>query len=134
MLTNAAITIFNRYPDKEQKKFTYVPHILEDIWFHTAQKATVSDGKLDSADEYKIRVPFPRDGWVPPERYRNLEKLENHWTVQKEDFFILGVWEHGEVSNVSEIKKKFSGVVGTVLNYSENFFGNSPHIRVGGGS
>ena len=44
------------------------------------------------------------------------------------------LWGGGVVSGIDEIKKEFSGIVGKVLSHSENFFGASKHIRIGGGS
>lgn len=135
MLTNAATTVFNKFPDRESKKMIYIPHYVERVWFHTNQKSTVSDKGLVSADEYKIRIPYSECvDWLPVDDFMELADPGENWTVQNGDFFIVGTWSGGNVSGISEIKKAFSGVVGTVLSHSENFFGSSQHIRIGGGS
>ena len=36
--------------------------------------------------------------------------------------------------SIEDIRKRFSGTIGKVLSHSENFFGSSKHIRIGGGS
>lgn len=133
MLTNATITIFNRFADQKLKKFIYVPHILPDVWFHEKQVIRSEQGGLVSANDYRIRIPFPRDGWLPPNDFKDLADTENQWTVQDKDFFLVGTWEGGPVNGIDELKKKFSGTVGIILNHSENFFGSSQHIRIGGG-
>lgn len=133
MITNAAITIFNKYPDKSSGKFIYVPHYLPEVWFHAGQKTEVNQGNLASANEYKIRIPFPQEGWLPSESFQRSDKTEGNWTVQEGDFFLVEDWGKECVESITEIKKKFSGTVGIVLNHSENFFGSSPHIRIGGG-
>lgn len=133
MLTNATITIFNRFADQKFKKFIYVPHILPDVWFHEKQVIRPEQGGLVSANDYRIRIPFPRDGWLPPNDFKDLADTENQWTVQDKDFFLVGTWEGGPVNGIDELKKKFSGTVGIILNHSENFFGSSQHIRIGGG-
>lgn len=133
MLTNATITIFNRFADQKLKKFIYVPHILPDVWFHEKQVIRPEQGGLVSANDYRIRIPFPRDGWLPPNDFKDLADTENQWTVQDKDFFLVGTWEGGPVNGIDELKKKFSGTVGIILNRSENFFGSSQHIRIGGG-
>lgn len=133
MLTNATITIFNRFADQKLKKFIYVPHILPDVWFHEKQVIRPEQGGLVSANDYRIRIPFPRDGWLPPNDFKDLADTENQWTVQDKDFFLVGTWEGGPVNGIDELKKKFSGTVGIILNHSENFFGSSQHIRIGGG-
>lgn len=35
MLTNADLTIFNQFPDRQSKKMVYVPHYIDAVWFHT---------------------------------------------------------------------------------------------------
>lgn len=133
MLTNATITIFNRFSDRGEKKIIYVPHVLPEVWFHANQITRAEQGGLVSANDYKIRIPFPRDGWLPPNDFQDLADPGEHWTVQDQDFFLVGTWEGGSVEGIAEIKRKFSGIAGVILNHSENFFGSSKHIRIGGG-
>lgn len=133
MLTNTTITIFNRFADSSLKKFVYVPHVLLEVWFHANQITRAEQGGLVSANDYRIRIPFPRDGWLPPNDFQDLAEPGEHWTVQDQDFFLVGIWEGGSVEGIAEIKRKFSGTVGIILNHSENFFGLSQHIRIGGG-
>lgn len=134
MLTNATLTIFNKFPDRDSNKFVFAPCFVGDVWFHTSQKSTVDENGLRSADEYKIRIPWPCEGWIPPQDYKDLENPEGNWTVQNGDLFLVGEWEGGKVSGISELRKSYKGIVGTVLSHSENFFGGSKHIRIGGGS
>ena len=136
MLTNAAITIFNCFPDRETKKIVYVPHYIEHVWFHTNQKTSVVEGGLSSADEYLIRIPYSEcSDWLPPSDFNELADTGEKWTVQNNDCFITGEGPGAEnVSGIAEIKKEFSGEVGKVLSHSENFFGSSKHIRIGGGA
>lgn len=135
MLTNAVITIFNRFPSREEKKFIYVPHVIPHAWFYTNQKSSVSERGLSSADEYKIRIPYEEcREWLPENDFKELADSGGYWTVQNGDFFLVGNWSKGAVRGIDEIKKEFSGTVGKVLSHSENFFGSSKHIRIGGGS
>lgn len=135
MITNAVLTIFNQFPDRENKKMIFVPRKLDSVWFHTDQKSSVGTDGLSSADEYKIRVPYSLCGsWMPPEEFRELSEPGDHWTVQNGDLFIVGEWTGDNISGIAELKKSFFGVVGTVLSHSENFYGSSKHIRIGGGS
>ena len=135
VLTNATITIFNRFPSREEGTFIYVPHTIPRVWFHTNQKSSVSERGLSSADEYKIRIPYEEcGGWLPENDFRELANPGGHWTVQNGDFFLIGNWNKGAVKGIKEIEKEFSGTVGKVLSHSENFFGSSKHMRIGGGS
>ena len=110
-----------------------MPHVLADVWFHAKQLIRPEQGGMVSANDYRIRIPFPQSGWLPPNDFKDLADAGDHWTVQDKDFFMVGVWDGGSVNGMEEIKKKFSGTVGVVLNHSENFFGSSQHIRIGGG-
>lgn len=135
MLTNAVITIFNRFPNRTNRSFSYIPHVIQKAWFYTNHKSSVGDRGLLSADEYKIRIPYEEcRQWLPENDFLELESAGNHWTVQNGDLFLVGNWKKGEVKGIEEIKKEFSGTVGKVLSHSENFFGSSKHIRIGGGS
>lgn len=136
MLTNASITIFNQYPERKTKRMVFIPHHIERVWLHTKQKTAVVNGGLQSADEYSIRIPYEEcANWLSPNDFRRLENLNGNWTVQNGDFFIVGKWNGREgINGIEEIKKEFSGVIGKILSHSENFFGSSKHIRIGGGS
>lgn len=133
MLTNAVITIFNRVPNAAEREFVYIPHVLTYVWVHTSRKVVTEQGGLTSNPIYKIRIPFPRPGWLPPEVYGKGMDSGDSWTVREKDLFMIGAWPGGEVKGIEDIKKEFSGTVGVVLNYSENFFGSSKHIRIEGG-
>lgn len=136
MLTNASITIFNQYPERMERRVVFIPHYIEKVWLHTKQKTAVVDGGLKSADEYLIRIPYGECGeWLSPNNFREFGNPNENWTVQNGDFFIVGRWDGKEnISGIEEIKKEFSGVTGKILSHSENFFGSSKHIRIGGGS
>lgn len=132
MLTNAGIIIFNQFPDREKKQIIYVPHKIERVWFYKDQKVSVSDTGLKSAELYKLRIPWPAEGWLPANNFQELADPGEAWTVRNGDFFLVGEWKGGNVSGIGEIRKQFSGIVGMVLSHTENFYGSSPHIRIGG--
>lgn len=135
MITNAELTIFNAFPDAELKRILYIPHHVAHVWFYVDQKINVSNGGLSSADMYKIRIPYEEcGGWIPSNDFRDLAKTEGKWTIQNGDLFIMGKWiGEDKVGGIEDIRKEFSGMIGKVLSHSENFFGSSPHIRIGGG-
>ena len=135
MITNTELTIFNRYPDRQSKKMVYVPHYIDAVWFHTDQKTDIVDGGLTSKDVYKIRIPYEKcEKWLPENGFKAQESTSENWTVQNGDLFMVGRWTGGAVSGIAELKKQVDGIVGEVLSHSENFFGGSKHIRIGGGA
>lgn len=134
MLTNASITIFNKFPDQKSRKFIYIPHYIEHVWFHKDQKISVASGGMTSADAVKVRIPVSECAkWVDEAAFVDLIEPGESWTVQDKDFFILGEWTGGPVSDLAELKNGYPGEVWTILSHSENFFGSSQHIRIGGG-
>ena len=134
MITNAEMTIFNRWPDRKQKKTVYLPHYIENVWFQKDQKISPAEGGFVSGDLYMIRIPDEElEGWIPAETFSERESRPDEWTVQDKDFFIIGKWEGGAVDDLQDIAREFRGVLGIVNSHSENFFGTSPHIRIGGG-
>ena len=134
MLTNASITIFNKFPDQKSRKFIYVPHYIEHVWFHKDQKISVASGGMTSADAVKVRIPVSECAkWVDEAVFVDLIEPGESWTVQDKDFFIPGEWTGGPVSDLAELKNGYPGEVWTILSHSENFFGSSQHIRIGGG-
>lgn len=135
MLTNTDITIFNLFPDKQSKKLVYIPHYIDAVWFHADPKNEIVNGGLKSADIYKIRIPYEQcKTWIPEEEFQKKDSVAHKWTVQNGDFFMTGRWTGKNVSGIEEIRKNATGIVGKVLNHSENFYGEAKHIRVGGGS
>ena len=73
MLTNAKITIFNQWPDRESRKMVFIPHVIPKVWFHTNQKSTVGENGLRSADEYQIRIPYTECAdWITPDAFNRL--------------------------------------------------------------
>ena len=96
MLTNAEIVIFNQFPDREKKRMIYVPHKVPKVWLYKDQKVTVGEHGLKSAELYKIRIPWPVEGWLPEQDFRDLAEPGEAWTVQNGDFFLKGDWDGGE--------------------------------------
>ena len=106
MLTNAVITFFNRYPDKEQKKMVYLPHRIDRAWYHISRKTTPSQGGLISSDEHMLRIPFDQCAdWKPADQFATGQK-GTCWTVQNGDLFIQGEWCGGEVMGIDDLKKQ----------------------------
>ena len=90
MLTNASITVFNKFPDQKSRKFIYIPHYIEHVWFHKDQKISVASGGMTSADAVKVRIPVSECAkWVDEAVFVDLIEPGESWTVQDKDFFIL---------------------------------------------
>lgn len=105
------------------------------LYISAQLKTEIVNGGLNSADAYKIRIPYEKcENWISASEFRKSSGVSGKWTVQNGDFFMIGRWTGENVSGIDEIRKNAVGIVGKVLNHSENFFGGSKHIRIGGGS
>ena len=91
------------------------------------------DGGLKHADVFKIRIPAEYlDGYVAPDEYAKLPYSPEMtaWTVEKEDLFILGVYDL-KINGIGDLQKTHRPY-GMVDNYGDNRKGFIPHIRFGG--
>lgn len=136
MLTNADLTIYNRKLNPETRQYEWCRTELENIYWYTDQKVQIlADSKgLSSADLIKIRIPTAGRAkqYLPAEEYAALPISEQpaYWTVENGDLFVKGIVTD-EIKKESDLQNKHY-VIGKVLSHSDNRFGVSPHIRIGG--
>lgn len=134
MLTNADITLFNRWNNTETKKVEYRRTVIKGVNWHTDQKVSHTDKGLQSADVYKIRIPEAADTqgkkYILPKEFRKLPagELDLCWTIDNADYFVKGI-----VADVdqAELVKKYD-YVGQIKSFSDNRRGGAPHFRIGG--
>lgn len=93
MITNAEITIFNRFSDEESKKFIYIPHYVAPVWFYRNQKISVVDGGMISAEAFQIRIPRRVcEGWS---HRKNLTHHRIRWEDGPCRMMICLSWDSG---------------------------------------
>ena len=93
MLTNATITIYNRIPGKKNTFDTWHRTVIRDVHVYVDHKASVGDSGLNSAEEYKIRIPTDvenADQYLPQEEYVKKDNPGDCWTIQIDDHIVLG--------------------------------------------
>lgn len=57
MITNADITLYNHYYDKDARLDKWQRTFIRGVHFYVDHKVSVGDNGVNSADVYKIRIP-----------------------------------------------------------------------------
>lgn len=132
MLTNADITLYNRYYNKNIRLDEYRRTVIRGVHFYVDNKVTVTTEGLRSADVYKVRIPVSADsGGAVFVSARDYKGEWGTWTLQADDYIVRGVLET-EIERPAELHKEAEQVF-RITSWSDNRFGSLPHWRVGGG-
>lgn len=134
MITNADITIYNRYYDKNTRLDKWHRTIIHGVHFYADHKVSVGDNGLNSADVYKIRIPVDADfldEYVPEDDWtsRGCDIL-GKWTLRNDDIVVLGecYLNIERPAQLQEAGKRYC----KITSWSDNRFGGLPHWRIGG--
>ncbi|MEG2350712.1 MAG: DUF6751 family protein [Hungatella sp.] len=130
MITNADITVYNRYYDRKKGYDTYRRTVIRGVWFFVDHKVQITESGVLAADIYKVRIPLSADTgcvYVPSNEYTGAETT---WTLQADDYVCLGVLNR-EIEKPAELKKETNQVF-KITSWSDNRFGTLPHWRIGG--
>ncbi len=133
MLTNADITIYNRKFDKKTGFDLWNRTVIRGVHVYVDHKVSVGDTGLNSANVFKIRIPDNvgnSDLYLPPEEYAALENPSGHWTIQNDDYIVIGVCDL-EIERPAELQS-IRPLHCKVISWSDNRFGGLPHWRIGG--
>lgn len=133
MLTNATITIYNRRAGSKTDFDSWNRTVLQGVHVYVDHKVSTGDSGLNSAEVYKIRIPSDvenADRYLPPEEYATAENPAEYWTIQNDDYIVLGIYNQ-EIEKPADLKK-ISQRYCKVLSWSDNRFGTTPHWRIGG--
>lgn len=134
MITNADITLYNHYYDKDTRLDKWHRTVIRGVHFYVDHKVSVGDNGLNSADIYKIRIPvdadiqgeyLSEDEWIA-----RGENVMGRWTLQSDDIVVLGECDMNieRPAELKEARKKYC----KITSWSDNRFGGLPHWRIGG--
>lgn len=133
MITNAAVTIYNRVPGSKGTFDTWNHTILSPAHAYIDTKVSVGEDGLNTADDYKIRIPGEIESagayLAPAEYQKSLDKAE-HWTIQNDDYIVFGKSEE-DIDKPADLKMLDLKCC-RVVSWSDNRRGTTPHWRVGG--
>lgn len=133
MLTNATITIYNRFSGNKNTYDTWKRTVLRDVHVYVNHKASVGDSGLNSAEVYKIRIPEETENaeqYLKPEEYQKSSNPAGYWTIQVDDQIVLGECDL-EIEKPADLRTVYQRHC-KVLSWSDNRFGGLPHWRIEG--
>ena len=134
MITNADITLYNHYYDKDTRLDKWKKTVIHGVHFYVDHKVSVGDNGVNSADIYKIRIPvdadiqgeyLSEDDWIA-----RRENVMGRWTLQSDDIVVLGECDMNidRPAQLKEAGRRYC----KVTSWSDNRFGGLPHWRIGG--
>lgn len=136
MITNAAITIYNRRRSGRESKL--IPTVISEAsWFYG--RRAVRGQFIDSDDSYQVRIPYGADTsgktYVNPAQYAEMadEEAAGYWTIQIDDIVLKGRYS-SVVTDERELRELTDDLF-VVNTFADNTIRGSnavKHWRIGG--
>ncbi len=143
MITNADITLFNRFYDSKNRQDIFLPTVIKGVSLYMKSGSSGDNKFRESTATYKIRIPIDADmgesSYVDLVEYckMDFEDAKKHWTLQADSIVILAVVEESDAqgkAKLTELSKKYGTFV-TVTDFSDNTtrgIKRMAHWRIGG--
>ena len=136
MITNAAITIYNRR--RKGRESVLIPTVISEVsWFYG--RRAVRGQFIDSDDSYQVRIPYGADTsgktYVNPAQYAEMadEEAAGYWTIQIDDIVLKGEYS-SQVTDERELRELTDDLF-VVNTFADNTIRGSDavkHWRIGG--
>lgn len=136
MITNAAITIYNRR--RSGRNSVLIPTVISEAsWFYGRRAARGQF--IDNEDSYQVRIPYGADTsgktYVNPAQYAVMtdEEAEGYWTIQIDDIVLKG--EYTSEVNDDRALRDLTDDLFVVNTFADNTIRGSDavkHWRIGG--
>lgn len=135
MITNTAITVYNKYIEARAEKYQRA-EILAVLWESSAAVAKRRQANV-STNKAVIAIPFSECGqYSSPTVWQSLEKLvrATRWTLKDGDVVVRGIVtdEISDVFNISALRAKYEDVLEIVsVDRMDQGSPNTRHWEVG---
>lgn len=142
MITNADITLFNKFYDGENRKNIFLPTVIKGVSLYMKNGSSGDSKYRESSATYKIRIPIDAD--MGKSTYINLvsylrmdlQEAKKHWTLQADSIVVLAVVDKSDMQevNLTALTKKYGPFI-TVTDFSDNTIRGThsmAHWRIGG--
>lgn len=129
MRTNADITIYNKYFDKETRLDKYQRTVLYGVFWDERKAVNRLQSGLEDADKVTIIIPFSvttDKKYVPPKAFDRLPDKTGYFTLQEGDRVVRGDINFEITGKVSDLDKEYEAY--TITSVDTKDFG-SPHMR-----
>ena len=143
MMTNADITILNKWYDSSERQEVFLPTIIHGVSFYMKSGSGGDNRYPTKTATYNIRIPVDADMgeslYTDLVSYKQMAKEEagKHWTLQPESVIVPGIMDEADIVNgidLTELEKKYGFYI-TVKDFSDNTTRGSErmkHWRIGG--
>ena len=129
MRTNADVTIYNRYFDKETRLDKYQRTVLKGVFWDERKAVNRLQSGLEDADKVTIIIPFAvttDKKYAPPKEFEKLEDKTGYFTLQEGDRVVKGAIDFEITGKVSDLDKEYEAF--TIISVDTKDFG-SLHMR-----
>lgn len=134
MITNADITLYNHYYDKDTRLDRWNRSVIYGVHVYVDHMVSAGDTGVDRSSIDKIRIPVDAqctNTYISEDEWQ--EKgcgVLGNWTLQNDDLVVLG--ECGidieRPADLQRLGKRYC----KITSWSDNRFGGLPHWRIGG--
>lgn len=126
MYTNADVTIYNRYFDKETRLDKYKRTVMRNVFFDEKKASNRLQSGLESADHVLVLIPFESVTQAEFVPYRDFKGAKDTFTLQTGDKIVKGELEYEIDGGITDLDKKYETF--TITSVDTKDFG-SPHMR-----
>ena len=114
MITNADLTLYNKYYDPNTKAESYQRALIVGVVWENRKAANVLKSELISADQVAIYIPFARGAnYLQPIAWQALTNKAGKWTLQVGDFVVKGIVTDtiSGAFTITDLKAKYNDVL-----------------------
>lgn len=129
MISNADVTIYNKYLDKDTRLDKYKRTVIYDIFWDEKKAYNRLQSGLESADHVLLLIPLEMPSnsrYVSPMEFQKLEDKTNYFTLHVGDRIVKGDIDFEITGKVSDLDKNYGAF--TITSVDKKDFG-SPHMR-----
>ena len=100
MMTNAKMTIYNKYLDPFTHKSIYKKHLVDNVFWDDNLGVNLNMG-YENADKVNVYIPYDKNdlsSYKTPKQYNG-----EGWTLQNGDFMVKGDVNIPEITGVKDL-------------------------------
>lgn len=129
MRTNADITIYNKYFDKDTRLDKYQRTVLRGVFWNCVKAYNRLQSGMQDADAVTIYIPFGIKAdreYIEPKEFEKLEDKSGYFTLAEGDRVVKDVIDFEIEGKLSDLDREYEAF--TITSVDTKDFG-SPHLR-----
>lgn len=128
MITNADVTIYNKYFDKATRTDKYKRTVLKGVFWDHKKAVNMIKSGMENAHSVSIMIPFSMDtdkSYISPKEFYKSPGV-NNFTLSEGDRVVKGIIDFEITGKVSDLDKDYEAF--TIVSVDPKDFG-SPHMQ-----